>query len=277
MDEQECIKMIKDSDVFSFLICDVPPPRDLDRIETENSTGSDGVECSFRHISILNAIYESLSFEERNAVNISVGVMIENLLNDDNREALLPSLEYHYSRTQEVEKLIKYKEELGFTLMTKFQCIEGIRILESLVLYASEADPQTLTQLVEPITSLRKAWWFARLCAGYVVVKRFPKDIEAGRTALSFLLTEPWPATEECLQRSLRSLKRWSYVNWIRTFGGRPCKNKSRRRILPEGSTHHDEQIQCEKSTLKSMSEALASNKKYTNDETLYLLLRYFN
>ncbi|KAJ3193043.1 hypothetical protein HK101_005536 [Irineochytrium annulatum] len=113
MDEMECIDMIKERDTYNFLSYDLPTPASSQELDTESRSSSDGVQCSFRHISILNAIYESLSFEERIAMNLSVGLMVEGLLNEGNRENLLPSLEYHFARTQEVEKVIKYKEELG--------------------------------------------------------------------------------------------------------------------------------------------------------------------
>ncbi|KAJ3191252.1 hypothetical protein HK101_007930, partial [Irineochytrium annulatum] len=172
----------------------------------------------------MNAIYESLSFEERIANNTSVGLMIESLINEDNRESLLPTLEYHFSRTADVEKLVKYKEELGcvgnffpgrlyaswktygvlrFNLISKLQCVEGVRILESLVQYVSEANPEDLSKMMDPITPLRQAWWNARLCIGYALLKRFPKDKEAGITGLNHLNTAPWPSTEKDVKRAL--------------------------------------------------------------------------
>ncbi|KAJ3189539.1 hypothetical protein HK101_008926, partial [Irineochytrium annulatum] len=111
-DEMACVEMIREADVYNFLNCELPPPSTSQQ-SRDGLTESDGIQCSFRHISIVNAIYESLSFEERIQVNKSVGLMIEGLLDDDNREVFLPTLEYHFSRTLEIEKIINYKEELG--------------------------------------------------------------------------------------------------------------------------------------------------------------------
>ncbi|KAJ3193044.1 hypothetical protein HK101_005537 [Irineochytrium annulatum] len=96
----------------------------------------------------------------------------------------------------------------------KYQFVEGIRILESLVQYVSEANAGALSALANPITPLRRAWWFARLCRGYAALKQFSKEIESGVTALSYLPTPPWPATEVDLKLALPAMKRRAYMNW---------------------------------------------------------------
>ncbi|KAJ3191927.1 hypothetical protein HK101_007285 [Irineochytrium annulatum] len=113
MTEKECLEMIEDNDLYNFLIVDPASRTTEAATSAEGEASLDGIECSFRHISILNAIYESLAFRERLTANRSVGLMIESILNEGNREDLLPSLDYHFSRTAEIEKLVKYKEELG--------------------------------------------------------------------------------------------------------------------------------------------------------------------
>ncbi|KAJ3164534.1 hypothetical protein HK101_000400 [Irineochytrium annulatum] len=102
--EEDMLQVMRAGDMYKFLL--LP--------EEGGSSESVGtISCAFRHIGILNAIYESLSYEERIAAHTTAGEMIESLVTDDTREQLLPALEYHFSRTGEIEKLISYKEKLG--------------------------------------------------------------------------------------------------------------------------------------------------------------------
>ncbi|KAJ3193554.1 hypothetical protein HK101_004622 [Irineochytrium annulatum] len=96
--ETEALRIIKENDIYDFITIE----------ESDEEIGS-----FFRHVGISTAIYDSLSFDERLEANASVGNMFELLLDDSNRSAVLPSLEFHFSRTREVDKIVTYKEELG--------------------------------------------------------------------------------------------------------------------------------------------------------------------
>ncbi|KAJ3193557.1 hypothetical protein HK101_004625 [Irineochytrium annulatum] len=102
LSEEEVIQIIKENDVYNFII-----------IEESGEDNSGSSACFFRHVKISAAIYESLSFEERLKTNAAVGNMFELQLDDSNRQMLLPVLEFHYSRTADVQKKVVYKEELG--------------------------------------------------------------------------------------------------------------------------------------------------------------------
>ncbi|KAJ3187264.1 hypothetical protein HK101_009389, partial [Irineochytrium annulatum] len=153
--EDALLQSMRDSDIYNFLLYPTegacPPMAGETEVDIRGSMTDIGtISCSFRHIGILNAIYESLSFEERILAHRSVGLIIENLVAADTRERLLPGLEYHFSRSNETEKIVNYKEELGIALIEKFQCVEGVRILETLVQYVSETRDDDLANLTNP-------------------------------------------------------------------------------------------------------------------------------
>ncbi|KAJ3192725.1 hypothetical protein HK101_006067, partial [Irineochytrium annulatum] len=280
MDVAECLELIKDSDVYNFLVCE---PSTLTSTQDSRKPAPDGAECFFRHISIMNAIYESLAFEERLAANSSVGTMIESLLDVDNRAALLPSLEYHFSRSGDVDKIVTYKEELGLSLMAKFQCIEGVRILESLVEYVTAANPKDIDKLVIPVTKLRKALWFTRLSSGYSMIRRFPKERDAGLAALDYIGAAPWPKGDRETQLAAKKMERLLFVNWILTVGGR-WKPKLSKQTFPQSmpttgcaASEKTRLIQMEKAALTSLSEAIGMDRAFGVAEKLYLTLRFCN
>ncbi|KAJ3192726.1 hypothetical protein HK101_006068 [Irineochytrium annulatum] len=278
MDVGECLELIKDSDLYNFLVCGQPTSAALP--EDADDSYPDGADCYFRHISIMNAIYESLAFEERLTANSLVGTMLENLLDADNRADLLPSLEYHFSRAADVEKIISYKEELGLLLMAKFQCVEGVRILESLVQYVAEANPDDLEILAEPITSFRKAAWFERLCSGYSTNRAFPKERDAGIVALGHLGAAPWPSGDEEIKQALKTIERRLMMNWCVTFGGR-LRSRHQRRTFPNDTPNAAQvatrRIALEKAILFSMAESLGIDGAFTPNERLYLVMRHCN
>ncbi|KAJ3177342.1 hypothetical protein HK101_010301 [Irineochytrium annulatum] len=127
--EDEALQLMKESDVYSFLLfpeSQLEAPRDnaVPGRPLENERRSldkepaelEGVKLAFRHIGILNAIYDSLSFEERIGMNKFVAGALESYLNAENQDAILPSIEFHYSRTGEINKIIQYREMLGSAL-----------------------------------------------------------------------------------------------------------------------------------------------------------------
>ncbi|KAJ3191259.1 hypothetical protein HK101_007925 [Irineochytrium annulatum] len=122
--DDQALELIRESDTYSFLL--LPKP-ELKAEKTDHLLVGDsfiddmpdvpakvGSIClAFRHIGIMNAIYDSLAYEERIKMNAFVAGVLEVLLSDENEDTLLPSIEYHYSRTGETKKIIHYREMLG--------------------------------------------------------------------------------------------------------------------------------------------------------------------
>ncbi|KAJ3193519.1 hypothetical protein HK101_004695 [Irineochytrium annulatum] len=165
--------------------------------------------------------------------------------------------------------------------MSKSQCVEGVRILESLVNYVSEANPEDLEMLSEPITAIRRAKWFERLCSGYSITRSFPKERDAGIVALNYLGAESWPHGDEEIKLALKKMQRRLCINWVLNFGGRLKSKPSSKRTSPDNSPSKAqaiaEIIELEKAVLFSMAEALGFDKTFTSYERLYLVMRHCN
>ncbi|KAJ3157494.1 hypothetical protein HK101_001444 [Irineochytrium annulatum] len=85
----------------------------------------------FRHISILNCIYEGISFTDRKAIHLSVATYLEGEMRkldsgvDD--EFFLPLVAYHYGRTGEFAKIV------DLLYSRKYMVLECIRSMEFLL------------------------------------------------------------------------------------------------------------------------------------------------
>ncbi|KAJ3164765.1 hypothetical protein HK101_000350 [Irineochytrium annulatum] len=104
-------KQIEQHDVYKFLVCQ--------KIATTNDSPSSRSNCSifFRHITISNAIYNSFPYEFRMDVNGKIAEVLEGQFVDDDSETaanLLGRIDFHYSRTKNVSKIVHYKVKLGY-------------------------------------------------------------------------------------------------------------------------------------------------------------------
>jgi predicted ATPase len=80
---------------------------------SSSSSHSPGTDFMFRHITIMNAIYESQAYAARSALHLQYALHLESRVNEQNREHLLPLLSFHFGRSNDIEKHVIYKEELG--------------------------------------------------------------------------------------------------------------------------------------------------------------------
>ncbi|KAJ3196117.1 hypothetical protein HK101_010048 [Irineochytrium annulatum] len=94
----------------------------------------------FRHISILNCIYEGISFADRRSVHLKVAKHLEEKISQSKPMAdngvesdLLPLVAYHYGLTGEFEKIVKYYDALSLVYSRKFMVLECIKTLEFLL------------------------------------------------------------------------------------------------------------------------------------------------
>ncbi|KAJ3114551.1 hypothetical protein HDU96_001970 [Phlyctochytrium bullatum] len=115
----------------------------------------------FRHIKICAAIYGSLTQYDQARLHERVGLIIEKRLTKGSRDLLLPMLYHHFLLSGNVEKRVRYGEELGFHFVEKGFRKEATTILRDLVTYVSELDPTALpADLQHPD---RQAKWYAQL------------------------------------------------------------------------------------------------------------------
>ncbi|KAI8837542.1 hypothetical protein BC829DRAFT_44966 [Chytridium lagenaria] len=97
----------------------------------------DEADYGFRHISIRNCIYDSLSYSEKLLLHSNVAKLLERKLTGSNRETLLPFVHYHYWLTSSVDKRIAYAEELGLLYEKLKFNQEATIILQQLIQYVN--------------------------------------------------------------------------------------------------------------------------------------------
>ncbi|KAJ3196114.1 hypothetical protein HK101_010045 [Irineochytrium annulatum] len=102
---EEAEEWVATHDLFSF----------LSLVESDTDKG-----YYFRHISILTCIYEGISFTERTAIHQKIAAHFEKEMvnsgpiNDGVKaEFYLPLVAYHYGRTRNFDKIVKYFDALG--------------------------------------------------------------------------------------------------------------------------------------------------------------------
>ncbi|KAJ3104253.1 hypothetical protein HDU97_009421 [Phlyctochytrium planicorne] len=108
----DLIEMIRQHDQYAHLSFSV---NGLDA--GANSTAG-RTFCSFRHIRIMYAIYDSISVAERTFLHERIAELYETLVQDGTiaRNQLLPSLHHHYSKTTNAIKMVSFGEECGNAL-----------------------------------------------------------------------------------------------------------------------------------------------------------------
>ncbi|KAJ3191976.1 hypothetical protein HK101_007205 [Irineochytrium annulatum] len=107
-----------------------------------NATAASERECGyyFRHISILTCIYEGISFANRNEIHLKIA----NYLEDETAksgtaggvvgdEFVLPLVAYHFSKTNDFEKIVKYHSALSLVYSMKFMAHECIQTTQFLL------------------------------------------------------------------------------------------------------------------------------------------------
>ncbi|KAJ3279264.1 hypothetical protein HDU76_009567 [Blyttiomyces sp. JEL0837] len=183
-----------------------------------NSNTSSNITCSFRHISIMNAIYESLSYSERSTINLTAATRLEATLTEENQDFILPGMSFHYSRTNDFDKSIWCLEKLGCRYVQRANFSEGMQTLAKLEeFYATLTVEEAAT-----ISSLRRAKWLAEYAFALVQLKHLKRSTSTALEALDLSsTTEKWPREEELVRKKfLRSLGRLLKL-WVATGAGR--------------------------------------------------------
>ncbi|KAJ3304081.1 hypothetical protein HDU76_005256 [Blyttiomyces sp. JEL0837] len=184
--------------------------------EQERDEASGEVEaticCSFQHIAIMNAIYDSLSFLTRSSINEQAAKMFESLLCESNADAILPSVCFYYGRSKNTMKAVQYLEQLGTKYLQNFTFAEAAKTFDKLLNIVGS------DQFLK-IESLRRGNWLS--CYAYAVTMRF-NGAETFSYALKAIeaVDGPWPTDDKSIKkRFLKSLARF-FLLWVRTSGG---------------------------------------------------------
>ncbi|KAJ3208536.1 hypothetical protein HDU67_006682 [Dinochytrium kinnereticum] len=169
----------------------------------------------FRHISIANAIYESLSYLKKNLWHTAVGKILENRMNESNRAALLPVVHHHYSLTSSTEKRLAFTEELGMDYNNRGYKREATTVMKSLIDFADSEDIPTSL-----ISNERKAVWHATLASA--ASAHYVRDIViSSATKALRLIGIEFPVPDEMTTHILLKSIYKQFKLFRRTKGGR--------------------------------------------------------
>ncbi|KAJ3384654.1 hypothetical protein HDU84_002830 [Entophlyctis sp. JEL0112] len=231
----DLIVMAQTLDQFAFLS---PNPSSA----TDTTPGYDlaKYKYSFSHILICNTIYGSQPFGHRQEIHRRIARYLELTMTPGNRASVLPAIAFHYSNTNDQEKMLTYFEMLGLECIERFlfhgkeakrrTCeglnvrtnhAEGIAALSKLIrLYESEQ--RNGTSAMKP---LRQAQWYSALAYAESGKKRVQDARRNALKALS-LIEAAWPETEEQYNASIKQNSRRHNMLWLRTVGGRVAAMK---------------------------------------------------
>ncbi|KAJ3415332.1 hypothetical protein HDV05_005202 [Chytridiales sp. JEL 0842] len=226
---EEVQKIIAEHDLHSYLIMQ----------EGEDPDDNESVSYYFRHIQIMQAIYDMQSFSDRSASHLKAALYYENLLNSAGtailRESLLPTVIFHFRRTTAFDKQIEYIEELALILFERDHRPECKEYLETLV---EMVDNGSVTpKNVPDLTDLRQSRWVGLLATVVVTLSAPCKEhYDLCKRALK-LAGKPWPETDkDCIKEIFKvSISLWKL--WKQTNGGRkpmllPTNSRGRRNTI---------------------------------------------
>ncbi|KAJ3190943.1 ATP-binding cassette sub- G member 2, partial [Irineochytrium annulatum] len=269
LSEDDALRFIKDHDMYNFIL--FPPAGDAGKTVEVAKVDHN---LSFRHIGILNAIYESLSFEERISLNKLIAEMLEAVMDGENRAALMPTIEFHYSRTMEKEKIIDYRERIGCALVKKYQLVEGVRLLESLMQFTSEL--QAGSPSVEIVAPLRRAKWMSHLCFSYCILNILPKERLVALKALEILYGH-LPKSDAEYVKATRLLQRGALKLWVQTSGGK----RPRVRLIRDANDSQEiteyTKYELKRMVFEMLTDCFSKDRTWREPEMRYILFLWLN
>ncbi|KAI8851107.1 hypothetical protein BC829DRAFT_134695 [Chytridium lagenaria] len=125
--------LITKCDKFEFL----KVFRDFNK--SEAGSGFTG-EVFFRHISIMNTVYGSIAYSERETLHLQMACHYESIADSfpAKRTQILPTICYHYLRTGKSAKILERNAELGFELASSCLYPEAQKALVRVKEYIDE-------------------------------------------------------------------------------------------------------------------------------------------
>ncbi|KAJ3307983.1 hypothetical protein HDU76_004199, partial [Blyttiomyces sp. JEL0837] len=167
---------------------------------------------------IMNAIYESLPFSTRFELNQRAAERLESMLNESNEEIMLPWVCFHFSRSQNYVKAIKYLDQLGCLYVKKCTFSEAIVTFEKLLAIANANLKGT--GLPNEIERLRRGNWLSNCAYSYATRRNGTNSVTYALEAIQEVHPNPWPVDEaDIKKRFLKSMVHF-LVLWVKTRHG---------------------------------------------------------
>ncbi|KAJ3410444.1 Adenylate cyclase type 10 [Chytridiales sp. JEL 0842] len=196
--QEDLADFIETSDTYHFLLPLYP----------------DDPDCRayyFRHLQIMETIYESLPYKHRLEMHELLAKHLETKLSPLNKELLIPAIAHNYRRTDRFDKQVEYLSQIGLFHCERAHVREAVHTLETL-LEVVNADGLNVT--IDPQT---KAFWIINLVVQRSNLLMTAAEKDLVMQALS-LIGEPWPKRESEIQwlavrEALKFVRLWRKTN----------------------------------------------------------------
>ncbi|KAJ3146066.1 hypothetical protein HK101_002374, partial [Irineochytrium annulatum] len=188
----------------------------------------------FRHITIMEYIYEAQAFSERQIIHLQIATIYERRLIEKSasRDFLLPTVAYHFRKTDDGRKILQYNELLGEMYSAKFMVFECIETMEYLFKFASKLTAKA-PEIDGPLfTQMQIMHWKSLLGNSYFLNGQVLLAKEQFVDILAFFQI-PWPQQIKAIRKEIMRQFCILMARHVRGFGG---KKSIKRSVPPEAN-----------------------------------------
>ncbi|KAJ3161541.1 hypothetical protein HK101_000820 [Irineochytrium annulatum] len=208
---QELGEWMQMCDVFHFL-----------QWSAVDDDDEESLHCTFRHITIMQVVYESQGFADRAILHQRAAERFEAMMSESNRDVLLPLVSYHFSNSDVQAKNVKYAEELGLKHMADYHLADLIMVFRSLLDHSKDGKTGSAVASdcggVDLFPDSRLSLWHAAL--GFAFVQQAEWDMGELHTVEALkLLGIEWP-TARNEKRAMQKAMMLQLRLFIKTKGG---------------------------------------------------------
>ncbi|KAJ3208377.1 hypothetical protein HDU67_006784 [Dinochytrium kinnereticum] len=202
---------------------------------------------AFRHISITNAIYESMPFSRRIELHGCIAEMLEmSAESAANRRAVLPVIAYHYTRSDNIVQKVNVLEELGQLYLSRFLLSEARATMELLINFVKQSEDvitKTLSkkEAAEILCKERISIWWSVVSHCCSVSILFNEGKKAAEESLKLLGCNIHLDPQSLKKATKKAVMRQA-VMFIRTGGGKRLLRGKATNNLSTGKGTKEEQ-----------------------------------
>ncbi|KAJ3208008.1 hypothetical protein HDU67_007083 [Dinochytrium kinnereticum] len=221
---EQLVKDIRRWDTYEFF-----------KIEEEvdyEPTNQIKVNVFFRHITLRNAVYESIALTERQKLHTSVAERYERFVTEhpEERKLTLPLIYHHYWRSSILNKIVDTGIELGFIFLEDDLFNEASKALLEIVELTSQRSSEA--SKTELLNKRLRAEVLSKLAWSSTSILPFEKVRQYAIEALE-LSGVSWPRNSRGLAKCIGTGLLKFVTLWIRTNGGLSHKVQWQRSVKP--------------------------------------------
>ncbi|KAJ3159362.1 hypothetical protein HK101_001067, partial [Irineochytrium annulatum] len=188
----------------------------------------------FRHITIMEYIYEAQAFSERQIIHLQIATFYERRLIEKSasHDFLLPTVAYHFRKTDDGRKILRYNELLGEMYSAKFMVFECIETMDYLFKFASKLTAKAPEVDGPLFTQMQMMHWKSLLGNSYFLNGQVLLAKEQFVDILAFFQI-PWPQQIKAIRKEIMRQFCILMARHVRGFGG---KKPIKRSVPPEAN-----------------------------------------